>query len=67
MSANDVSQIIATQIPRSVRLQLADDVILNDRSAPHLESAVEQLHQCYLASASARGNIKLHAKNEAYL
>lgn len=67
MSSDDVSLVIATQIPRAVRLQLADDVILNYKSVEHLESAVDQLHQRYLASASARASIKLPAKNEAYL
>ncbi len=67
MSANDVSRIIAMQIPRSIRLQLGDDVILNDKTAPHLEAAVDQLHKRYLALARTQANKNVLGQNEADL
>jgi len=52
--ANDEAQvraIIAAQASREQRLQLADDVIVNDRGLEHIDAEVQRLHQTYLEMA----------------
>jgi dephospho-CoA kinase len=44
--------ILAAQASRSVRLQVADDVLVNTGSVPELRAAVDRLHERYLAMAS---------------
>jgi dephospho-CoA kinase len=64
LSGVEVAEIVAAQIPRPVRLQLADDVIENTKDLDDLTKAVALLHAKYLALAvSARlvGGIKYHA------
>ena len=51
ISAKEVCRMIAAQIPRALRLQLADDVIFNDKLAIDLEARVACLHERYLALA----------------
>lgn len=46
-----ISQILAAQADRETRLAAADDVIRNDGDMATLLSAVEHLHQSYLALA----------------
>jgi dephospho-CoA kinase len=49
--ANDEAQvraIIAAQASREQRLQLADDVIVNDQGLDHIDAEVARLHQIYL-------------------
>lgn len=47
LSAQETTRIVDAQLPRAVRLQLADDVICNDGTADSLWSQVEPLHLCY--------------------
>jgi dephospho-CoA kinase len=44
--------ILAAQASRSVRLRVADDVLVNTGSVPELRAAVDRLHERYLAMAS---------------
>src|SRR6202167_2426077 len=44
--------ILAAQASRSVRLQVADDVLVNSGSVAELREAVDRLHERYLAMAS---------------
>lgn len=48
----EIDAIIATQLSRSERLALADDVIINAHDMDTLKAQVEAYHQCYLALAS---------------
>ena len=52
ISVDEARRIIASQIPRALRLQLADDVIFNNTSAAAFEVSVELLHERYLAHAA---------------
>ena len=45
------ARMIAAQVSRTVRLAIADDVILNDGDPAHLDTAVAALHARYLAAA----------------
>ena len=45
------ARMIAAQASRTVRLAIADDVILNDGDPAHLDTAVAALHSRYLAAA----------------
>lgn len=47
----EAARIVDAQLPRPVRLQLADDVIWNDATAEELWSQVEPLHLCYMQNA----------------
>ncbi|GMR20919.1 MAG: dephospho-CoA kinase [Gammaproteobacteria bacterium] len=49
LAAAEVHKIIDSQIERSKRLALADDVIHNDGSTNKLHKQVERLHKQYLA------------------
>lgn len=51
LETSQIRAIIDAQIPRTQRLALADDVILNDRSLADLPIQVEQLHARYLSLA----------------
>lgn len=51
LSANDVAGIIAAQLPRAVRLQLADDVVWNGDGTDALCSQIEPLHLHYFQAA----------------
>lgn len=54
--ANDAAQvrrIMAAQMPRQQRLQLADEVIDNSGDLEHLYQQVEQLHQQFLRRCNA--------------
>ena len=57
MSAEDVRRIIANQIPRALRLQLADDVIFNDKTVSAPDVVVEILHQRYLTLSKLHLNL----------
>jgi dephospho-CoA kinase len=53
--ANDEAQvraIIAAQASREQRLELADDVIVNDEGLEHIDAEVQRLHQIYLDLAA---------------
>jgi len=49
-----VRAIMAAQASREERLAAADDVIVNDQGLEHLDEAVAELHQKYLALVGAR-------------
>ena len=57
MSVEDVRRIIANQIPRALRLQLADDVIFNDKTVSAPDAVVEILHQRYLTLSKLHLNL----------
>ncbi len=46
---NQVKAIIASQIPRTSRLQKADDIIVNNLDIAYLKAQVAQLHKKYLS------------------
>ncbi|MDH3643735.1 MAG: dephospho-CoA kinase [Gammaproteobacteria bacterium] len=53
--ANDEAQvraIIAAQASREQRLELADDVIVNDQGLEHIDAEVQRLHEVYLELAT---------------
>lgn len=52
LSDAEISAIIAAQIPRAIRLQLADDVIENVSSQNELIAPVTILHKHYLSLAA---------------
>jgi dephospho-CoA kinase len=51
LSEAQVRAIMATQVPRKVRLEAADDVVINDGDRSALEAQVERLHAFYAARA----------------
>ncbi len=51
VSEEQIEAIMAVQMSRAERRQLADDVLLNDGNFEHLQAAVEALHKRYLALA----------------
>ncbi len=53
-SVAQVEAIMATQVQRSERLAVADDVIVNDGPREAVAAAVEQLHREYLALAEKK-------------
>lgn len=52
-SEQQIKSIMAAQISRQQRLQLADDVITNDATADALRQQVTRLHQQYLRMAAS--------------
>ncbi|ANF82736.1 dephospho-CoA kinase [Acinetobacter sp. NCu2D-2] len=46
-----IKKIIAAQMPREQKQQLADDIVLNDGHLDHLYQQLEKLHQQYLLRA----------------
>jgi len=54
-TATSSERILATQAGREQRLQLADDVIVNDGTLEELERAVDRLHHDYLGLAATHG------------
>ena len=53
LSAGEVREIMATQLPRAERLRRADDVLANDGDLPALQRRVARLHSRYLNLARA--------------
>ena len=53
LSAAEVREIMATQLPRAERLRRADDVLANDGDLPALQRRVARLHAQYLDLARA--------------
>ena len=51
-----VRAIIATQAGRKLRLELADDVLINDGSLAQLAAEVDRLHTFYTGLAAASNN-----------
>lgn len=50
-SESQIRSIMASQMPRAKRLELANDIINNNGSMDDLKEQVEELHQKYLAMA----------------
>jgi dephospho-CoA kinase len=46
-SSDEIKKIIASQMPRSKRLMLADDIIVNEGTLESLEEKVLELHEKY--------------------
>lgn len=57
VSKESVKQIIITQIDRKKRLELADEIIKNDKGLDYLESQVEILHKKYLKLSKNKSSI----------
>ena len=53
VAESQVQSIIASQLDRGSRLQIADDVLTNDGSLDDLHNAVDRLHERYLEAAAA--------------
>ena len=51
-TAQEVRNIIAAQANRATRIELADDVIVNDGELAALDAQVEELHERYLRFAA---------------
>lgn len=51
--AESVKSIMQSQASRALRLEKADDVLLNDGSLEHLKEKVEALHRVYLELAQS--------------
>ncbi|HUL41301.1 MAG TPA: dephospho-CoA kinase [Burkholderiales bacterium] len=51
LGEGEVRAIMAAQLSRESRLELADDVLSNDSSLEHLQQQVEALHRKYLGLA----------------
>lgn len=50
-SIEQIKQIMAAQLPRHHKQQLANDIVINDGELSHLYRQLEQLHQRYLTMA----------------
>ncbi len=51
----EIAKIIQSQVPRTERLEAADDIISNDGDMENLRAQVNALHQGYLELAAERG------------
>lgn len=56
LSVDEVRRIMAVQVPRALRLQLADDVVCNMDTTAVLHTAVRALHVRYCAFALQRAD-----------
>lgn len=54
-SAEQIRAIIQQQMARAEKCKRAHDILLNDGSLAHLQSALDTLHQTYLALADRSG------------
>lgn len=54
----EVKQILVSQATRDQRLQMADDVIVNDRDLDFLAEEVKQMHALYLEFAANGDNCR---------
>ena len=59
LAREQVERIVRAQAPRSARLALADDVVMNDAGLDQLTAEVERLHAYYLQRAEdkSRGGV----------
>ncbi len=51
LSVSEIDAILASQASRKRRLEIADDVIMNDSNLDDLHKEIERLHHCYLRLA----------------
>lgn len=56
LGRDKVMQIMEAQLPRKLRLEQADDVIVNDGDIAHLKQEVAAMHKHYLSLAGAEQN-----------
>jgi dephospho-CoA kinase len=56
-TARETAAMLAAQVGRAERLQVADDVIVNDGSVEQLRAAVDSLHRRYLGLAQHSSTI----------
>jgi len=54
VTTSEIDAILATQASREKRLEMADDVIVNDSDLEQLHKEIERLHQFYLQQARGR-------------
>lgn len=52
LATDEILGIVCAQLPRAMRLQLADDVIWNDKALGALFEQVQPIHQQYLQKAT---------------
>jgi len=52
LNDNEIAAIMRSQANRERRLQMADDVLLNDGTIEELRAQIDQLHQKYLRLAA---------------
>ena len=57
LARDQVERILSSQAPRSARLALADDVIVNDAGLDELVAAAEALHLAYLQAAADKARL----------
>jgi dephospho-CoA kinase len=57
LTVDAVCAIMRAQVPRQIRLQLADDIIHNDADWHHLQTQVEQIHQWYVQQTAADAQV----------
>ena len=50
-TTSEIDAILVTQASRETRLEMADDVVVNDSSLEHLHKEIERLHHFYLGLA----------------
>ena len=53
LTADEIERIVCTQLPRALRLQLAHDLVSNEKMVETLSEQVELLHQQYLKIATS--------------
>lgn len=57
-SDTEINRIMSRQVSRQIRLQQADDIILNDNNQTDLKAQVADLHRSYLALATGNNDIE---------
>lgn len=60
LSEQKVRAIMATQVSREIRLQKADDIIINNQDIDYLKLQVSQLHRKYLMLSESNRNTGLN-------
>lgn len=53
LTADEIERIVCTQLPRALRLQLAHDLVSNEKMVEAISEQVELLHQQYLKNATS--------------
>ena len=53
LTTDDIERIVCAQLPRALRLQLAHDLVSNEKMVEAISEQVELLHQQYLKNATS--------------
>lgn len=53
LTADEIKRIVCTQLPRALRLQLAHDLVSNEKMVEAISEQVELLHRQYLKNATS--------------